>query len=506
MKIFKILFFISIFCIQAFNADAGEKKMVREPAVAGQFYPAYKNELSSILDGFLSSTKKQNIQGEIIGLLSPHAGYVFSAQTAAWVYKQIKGKNIDTVILVGSSHNFPVKGAAVWSGGDFATPLGNIEIDEEIVNKLIGEASFIKADNTAHYPEHSLEVQLPFLQKTLKNFKIVPILINDETYSLKTAEAIANAVKGKRVLLVASSDMTHYPDKENAEKIDSDILKIIEKFDTNELLKGDAKWMSQGIPNLSCTLCGLPAVITVMTAAKILGADTAKTIHYSNSATSRYGDSNRVVGYGGAVFIKSTGAQQKTKSEKPAAKTQGEFSVTKESQKELLKIARDSISGYLSTGKIPSFSAKNPELLNNGAVFVTLEKNHNLRGCIGTTEPRMPLYKAVSQLAVAAAVEDSRFNPVTKDELKDISIEVSVLSPLKKINSPDEITEGKHGVVIKKGFRSGLFLPQVWEHPQLAKKDAFLSTLCMEKAGLEPDAWKKSGTDMYIFTVFAFKE
>jgi len=477
--------------------------MVREPAVAGQFYPGDKNQLSGMLDGFFSKTKKQDIQGEIIGLVVPHAGYVFSAQTAAWVFKQIEGKDIDTVVLVGSSHNFGVTGAAVWSGGDFVTPLGKVKINEDIVKKLIDSADFIKVDNSVHIPEHSLEVQLPLLQKALKSFTIVPILINDIGYSQKTAEAIAGSVKGKHGLFVASSDMTHYPDKKDAEKIDNDILKTIEKFNTDGLIKCDDKWMSKGVPNLSCTLCGLTAVVTVMSASKMLGCDTAKIVNYSNSAESQYGDSSRVVGYGGIVFIKSG---QKKNQQAKAEEKQTEFSLTKESQIELLRIARNSIDGYLSTGNIPPVTTKIPELLNDGAVFVTLEKNHNLRGCIGTTEARMPLYKAVSQLAIAAAVEDTRFNPVTKGELKDINIEISVLSPLKKISSPDEITEGKHGVVVKKGFRSGLFLPQVWEHPQLATKEAFLSELCSQKAGLEPDAWKKGDVDLYIFTVFAFKE
>lgn len=501
MTVLKLILVLSVFIIQAPGVYAVEDKMTREPAVAGQFYPADKNQLSEMLDGFFSKTKKQDFGGEIIGIISPHAGYVFSAQTAAWVFKQIEGRKTDTVVLVGSSHKYLINGAAVWSGGDFLTPLGKVQIDEDSVKTLIKEAGFIKIDNNVHKPEHSLEVQIPFLQKMLGNFKILPILINDVSYSQKTAEAIAQAVKGKNVLLVASSDMTHYPNKKNAEIIDSDILKKIEGLDVTELEKNDAKWMSQGIPNLSCTLCGLPAVAAVMYASKLLGCDKAKTVHYSNSAESKYGDADRVVGYGSAVFVKS--AQSKTQAEQVKQK---EFSLTKESQTELLKIARGAIECYLSTGKIPSFSTKNREILNKGAVFVTLEKKHNLRGCIGTTEARTPLFEAVAQLAIAAAVEDSRFSPVTKDEMDDIKIEISVLSPLQKISSPDEITEGKHGVVVRKGSRSGLFLPQVWEHPELAKKEAFLSELCWQKAGLEPDAWKKGGADMYIFTVFAFKE
>ncbi|HAX61131.1 MAG TPA: TIGR00296 family protein, partial [Elusimicrobia bacterium] len=250
------------------------------------------------------------------------------------------------------------------------------------------------------------------------------------------------------------------------------------------------------------TLCGLPAVLTVMETSKILGADKSVIINYSNSAASSYGDANRVVGYGAAAFVK-TGKRVEGRSEKVEEK---EFSLKKESQKELLKIARQSIESYLTDGKIPKFTTTNSELLNDGAVFVTLEKNHYLRGCIGTTEARMPIYEAVTQLAIAAAVEDHRFPPVTKNELKDLKIEISVLSPLKKISAATEIIEGKHGVVVKKGARSGLFLPQVWEHPELSKKEAFLSELCRQKAGLEPDAWKKGNADLYTFTVFAFKE
>ncbi len=504
------LFLFSIFAGWAFCLHAGEEKMVREPAVAGQFYPADKNELSAMLDGFFSNTKKQGIKGEIIGLVSPHAGYVFSAQTAAWAYKQIEGKDIDTVILVGSSHNFPVEGAAVWTGGDFSTPLGNVAIDDELVKKLLDSEPAVRPDDTPHKPEHSIEVQIPFLQKMLKNFRIVPLLINDEKYSEKIAAAIAKAAAGKKILLVASTDMTHYPSKKDAETIDKDMLKSIGTFDTAEVINHNETWLSKGVPNLYCTLCGLPAVLTVMSASKLLGADSAQTINYSNSSDSKYGDASRVVGYGGVALIKSSkpgrGKADKTGKSESNKTQEKDFSLTKNAQDELLKIARSSIEFYIVNGKMPSVSTKNPELLADGAVFVTLEKNHDLRGCIGTTESRMPLYKAVSTLAIAAAVEDTRFNPVTADELKDITIEISVLSAQKKINSPNEIIPHKHGVVVRKGLRCGLFLPQVWEHPQLAGKDAFLSELCCQKAGLEPDAWKKEGTDLYTFTVFAFKE
>ncbi len=478
--------------------------MTRVPAVAGQFYPSDKKELSKMIDGFLSKTKKQNLNGKTIGLISPHAGYVFSGQTAAWSYKQVESEKFDTVILIGSSHNYPVKGAAIWTGGNFSTPLGEIEIDEEFTKELLSSKIF-QSNNNVHIPEHSLEVQIPFLQKVLKNFQLVAILINDEQSYKDVAEIIAKTISTskKSILLVASTDMTHYPAKKDAETVDKNILDAIAKFNSDELIKADEKWMSKGISELHCTLCGMAAVITVMETSKNLGADKSVIINYSNSVAAAYGDANKVVGYGAAAFIKTE--QKSTRAEEQKSEEK-DFSLTKESQKELLKIARNSIDDYLTTGKIPKFATANPELLNNGAVFVTLEKNHNLRGCIGTTEAKMPIHQAVTQLAIASAVDDHRFSSVTKNELKDVKIEISVLSPLKKISSVDEIVEGKHGVIVKKGFRSGLFLPQVWEHPELSKKDSFLSELCRQKAGLEPDAWKKGDVDLYIFTVFAFKE
>ncbi|MFH0948794.1 MAG: AmmeMemoRadiSam system protein B [Elusimicrobiota bacterium] len=531
MKFFSLLFlFLLVFPINSCNGkedkmsseekslpygqQAGTEGKMRVPAVAGQFYPADKNELSKMIDGFLSNTKKltqsvipsdmrELINGKIIGIISPHAGYIFSGQTSAWSYKQIEMEGFDTVILIGPSHKYPVKDAALWTGGNFSTPLGEVTIDEEITKELLLKGSkIITANNDVHIPEHSLEVQIPFLQKVLKNFKIVAVLINDENSYKQVAEIIATVIKNskKSVLLVASTDMTHYPTKKDAEMVDKNIFDTIVKFNCEELVKADKQWMSKGIEELHCTLCGLASVLTVLEASKILGADKPVILNYSNSAASPYGDANKVVGYGAVAFVKTV------ESVKCKVKSEKEFLLTKESQKELLKIARSSIDGYLTTRKIPKFATANPELLNNGAVFVTLEKNHNLRGCIGTTEARMPIYEAVTQLAIAAAVEDYRFSPATKNELNDIKIEISVLSPLKKISSATEIIEGKHGVVVRKGARSGLFLPQVWEHPELAKKEAFLSELCMQKAGLEPDAWKKGDVDLYTFTVFAFKE
>lgn len=181
-----------------------------------------------------------------------------------------------------------------------------------------------------------------------------------------------------------------------------------------------------------------------------------------------------------------------------------EFSVSEKSRKKLLSIARQSIEGYLANGKIPGFSVTGPELNTPAAVFVTLTIDGNLRGCIGTTVPREPLYKAVSRMAVAAATEDSRFPVLTPEELKNTRIEISVLSPMQRVKNADEIKQNTHGVIVFCGRKSGLFLPQVWEH--FSCKEDFLNELCWQKAGLEPGAWKNADTELHIFTVFAFEE
>jgi hypothetical protein len=240
-----------------------------------------------------------------------------------------------------------------------------------------------------------------------------------------------------------------------------------------------------------------------MYAAKELGADKAQILHYENSGDVT-GDRTRVVGYGAAAFYKKGTALESGKNKSKTEKKMSGFDISEKNQKELLKVARLSIENNLKTKQYSNYKTSDPELLTPAAVFVTLTINGNLRGCIGTTEPHAPLYEAVNQLAVAAAVEDYRFAPLTLNELAKTRIEISVLSPLTKVASADEIKEGVNGVVVRRGGKSGLFLPQVWE--QIPKKEEFLNELCWQKAGLEPAAWKDPQTELYTFTVFAFEE
>lgn len=486
---------------------------VRNPAVAGQFYPADAGELSETVDRFLGAVPAQNVSGTPVAILVPHAGYIFSGQTAAYAYKTISGKNIYNVVLIGNSHHFPLNTAAIYASGRFKTPLGEVEINKELAGKILANTKLAQDSTFPHNPEHSIEVQLPFLQRTLTNFKIVPILLGELSIEQcgELGSAIAKSINemglSQNTIIIASSDMSHYPSWANANMVDGAALKALEKFDPPVLKKTITNYLTSSIPNLSCVLCGEESVYTAMSAAKSLGANRVKVLKYTNSGETS-GDKSRVVGYGAVVFLKSEArkrpvqtAEQKSETEVRKMK---EFTVTEKNQKELLKIARQSIEGFLKTGKMPKFDVKDPELCAPSAVFVTLTKNKDLRGCIGTTAPQAPLYEAVSRMAVAAAFEDHRFSAVTPEELKDLHIEISVLSPMTRVKSADEIKQGTHGVVVRRGYRSGLFLPQVWEH--FSKKDDFLNELCWQKAGLEPGAWKNPDTELYVFTVFAFEE
>jgi hypothetical protein len=340
-----------------------------------------------------------------------------------------------------------------------------------------------------HQPEHSIEAEIPFLQYQLKNFRVVPILIatNDLPLLDKLAETIIKIIEesDKEILLIASSDMSHYHDYQTAVKMDRHTIDLIQK----------KKWdtLQQDIFSRKSELCGYFGFYTFTKVLQHFGCDQGVLLKYANSGDA-IGDttSTQVVGYSSIVFPK-------------AEKTQN--SELSPSDKEyLLQLARRSIEYYLENKKPLPLEKPGSEILHEErAVFVTLNKNHNLRGCIGQLIAQKPLYQAVAEMAVSAAFNDPRFRPVRADELKDISIEISVLTPMKRIKSIDEIEMGRDGVYIKKGMHSGVFLPQVAEETGWDKK-TFLENLCVQKAFLPKDAYLDEDTEIYIFQVEKFAE
>jgi len=488
---------IAVIIILSTTTACGQQD-VRPPAVAGQFYPASAKEIIGMVDGFLAKTDQPRIKQKPIAIICPHAGYVFCGAVAAFSYQQIKGRQYDTVIIVGNSHHYPLTKAAVYSRGWFETPLGKVRINEKLADELISQGQGIEASIQPHMPEHCIEVQIPFLQRVLANFQIVPVLASsDEDSYMPLGRALANACKGKNVLLVASTDMTHYPSAEDADKIDTATLKVIETLDPKKLAAHIAKCMGRGISNLRCVLCAEPAVEAVIAASRLLGADKAEILHYSNSGEVPEGSKEQVVGYG-AVAIYPSGQKSAGQGDEKITLNPGE-------QKKMLKLARETLEKYLSTGKKPDLNFPEQKLTRISGAFVTLKKHGMLRGCIGHIEAREPLAQAVRDLAIASATEDSRFQPVTKEELKDIDIEISVLSPATKVDSADDIVLGKHGVIVRKGYNTGVFLPQVATETGWTKEE-FLNELCSQKAGLPPDAWRDKDTELFVFTAQVFGE
>ncbi len=473
---------------------------IKQPDFAGQFYPAQGEELSRVIDNFLEKAEPKPVVGEILVLISPHAGYGYSGQTAAFGYKLIKNKPYKTVIILGTSHHKVFNGAAFYGKGAFETSLGKISIDEEFVKSVVGKDAEIFVDESAFSNEHSVEVQLPFLQKVLPSFsatkkgcsaesygwKIVPVVIGD--CSLDSCKKIARLIKeaiGERrdVLVIVSSDMYHGYDFEEAGKIDAFTLDLIKKMDYEDLY--------YALRDGSAQACGGFATVIALNLAKEKGYKDVEVLNQTNSAivTRNLVKGEWVVGYVSCVIINS----------------KGESMLNTQQRNELLKIARDSIATYLKTGKKLQVSQTDPVLNQETGSFVTLNKHGDLRGCIGNLTGRQPLYLTVRDMAVEAAVDDPRFGALSLAELKEIDIEISVLSPLKRIASVDNIELGQHGVLVRKGIHSGVFLPQVATETGWSKEE-FLNNLCAHKAGLSADAWKDKNTELYIFSAEVFSE
>jgi AmmeMemoRadiSam system protein B len=276
----------------------------RPPAVANQFYPGNADDLKKAINGYLARATMEKLNGSIIGLVVPHAGYVYSAPVAAYAYKQLTGKKYDVVIIIGCSHHHRYPYAAVWPSGSFRTPLGSVRVDTEVVGQLLQSPAF-KADPKPHLPEHSIEVQLPFLQTALDSFAIVPLLLgfDDLPTATQVARAVAAAAKNKNVLIVASTDLSHYPAYNDANRIDRATLESWKTLDPERICAAEQKLMAAGVTEEHCTMCATSAVLVTFLAAKELGARELTVLNYANSGDAT-GDHGRVVGYGAAALTR----------------------------------------------------------------------------------------------------------------------------------------------------------------------------------------------------------
>lgn len=482
-----ILFIVVILC----SCTAYSSEDIRKPAVAGAFYPEDKKALMEQVDSFLSNAKKSDVKGKIIALVAPHAGYEYSGQVAAYSFKQLEGTGFKKIIIISPSHYVSFDGMSVYNKGSFETPLGIIKIDEGLANKIMAKDKRFIFYPEAHQKEHAIEVELPFLQRVYKDkdFKIVPITMgNPEAGDIRILSDALYDVMDKDTLLIISVDLSHYYPYDTAVKLDTNAADNIEKLDGQKMM--------EDINSHNAEIDAPIAVLAMIMFANRSGAK-ASLIKYANSGDVT-GDKSRVVGYSSVIVYAPED------SDKKGEMIMKDEYLNKEEKKKLMEIAKLSVTEAV-TGErqfLPNVTEE--RLKENCGAFVTLKENGQLRGCIGYIQAVKPLFETVKDVAKSAAVNDYRFNPVTQEELGKLEYEISVLTPLKRIKDINEIEVGKHGLVMKRGFDSGLLLPQVateynWD------RETFLKETC-RKAGLAQDAWKDKATEIYTFSAEVFGE
>jgi hypothetical protein len=466
---------LSLLIAMALAAGAAWAQDVRAPVWAGAFYDGDGARLAAQIDAYLDNVKDPPALEDIRALICPHAGYIYSGQTAAYAYRLVRGKPYETVVIIGVSHRYALDGGSIYLKGGFETPLGIARVDEEVAARIAKTSGFSYVAE-AHAEEHSIEVQVPFVQRALPGAKLVPILLGypNRRDVNALAEGLAAVANDRKVLIIASTDLSHYLSKKDANKVDAATISLVQSLNANTILSRCARGDN--------IMCGGGGVAGVLLALKKIGEPHVEVLRYSDSSDAS-GDEARVVGYVAAAVTLKAGPPK-------------EFSLSPAEKKDLLALARQAVQTFVTEKKIVEYRTDDPNLLAERGAFVTLRKKGELRGCIGFIEPVASLCETVIQTAILAASEDDRFTPVTPEELNELEVEVSVLTPLKKIENPRLVQVGKHGLVISRGKNRGLLLPQVpvennWD------RERFLNEACL-KAGLPPDAWKK-GTEISVF-------
>ncbi len=460
---------------------------IRKSVIAGSWYPANPNQLRNEINKYLDKASVEEPGGKIIGLIAPHAGYIYSGWVAAYAYKFLKKQPVKRVIIIAPSHHAYFHGASLYTEGGYETPLGVVNLDKEIIKELLETSSIIRAIPEAHAKEHSLEIQLPFLQVVLGNdFLLTPIVMGIQSYEtcLDLAEAITKVCQNKEVLIIASSDLSHYHSEKKAHELDGRVIERIKNLDPEGLFEDIKSGLSEA--------CGGGPIVATMISCQNLGANKALILKYATSADVT-GDRSGVVGYLSVAFISNPGHSKKV----------GVDLGLSEAEKKILKqLAYDTIKAKLEGKPLPTIENPSGKLLEKRGAFVTIHKHGQLRGCIGLIEAYKPLWETVRDMAIQSAFHDPRFSPLRPQEFDDIEIEISVLTPLEPMKSVEDIEIGRHGLLIRQGFQSGLLLPQVATEHGL-DPITFLSWTC-RKAGLPENAWKQKDTEIYLFSADIF--
>lgn len=435
--------------------------MLRESAVAGQFYPNSPSQLRSMIESFIDTgTEKE----DVVGLLAPHAGYIYSGAVVGAVISRVQFKN--TFIILGPNHTGYGKPFSVMAEGSWKTPLGEVQIDSELAKKLVSISHYLEEDTQAHEFEHSIEVQLPFLQYFKSDVKFVPIILssgNGDTFKQIGRDIVRALQELKReAVIFASSDMSHYEPQGIARKKDQQAIEAMIDLDQDELLK------RVEVQNIS--MCGYAPAVAMLTAAKELGGTSTRLVKYQTSGDIS-GDYNAVVGYAGIIVKRLS---------------------------PLVKLAKEALETYIKTGKVYKPGELASEMKDQAGVFVCIKKFGELRGCIGTFEPCYDnVAEEVVMNAISTAVRDPRFEPVRAGELKDLEYTVDVLTHPEPVADKEELDPKKYGVIVESGYRRGLLLPDL----EGVDTVDYQIDISRQKAGIEPEEPVK----LYRFEVKRYK-
>jgi AmmeMemoRadiSam system protein B/AmmeMemoRadiSam system protein A len=478
----------------------GEGQNVREPAVAGRFYPDSEAELSKKINNYLDKASIESLPGKPVAIITPHAGYQYSGAVAAYGFKAIKGYKYKRVIILAPSHYSRYRGASILDVDAYKTPLGLVKLNHGICNNLINNPPFIGTFKNAHKREHSLETQLPFLQTVLgDDFELIPLLIS--RLNNEEVDFIADKLRpliDEDTLVVVSSDFTHYGHGYDYVPFKKDVEANIERLDHGAIerilaLDLDGFFRYKGATGI--TACGFMPISVMM---KILPPNVqGKMLKYDTSG-SILGNFESSVSYASIVF---------TRDIEPPDIIGDSTGLSHDEKLTLLEVARDTLE-CCAKGKKPELDSGeytlSQTLKEKRGVFVTLNKNGHLRGCIGHIQPEEQLFDAVIDNTINSSTNDGRFKPVSEDELSDIEIDISVLSPIKKISGAEKFITGKHGIIIRLGGMRAVFLPQVATEQGWDREET-LAHLC-NKAGLPSNAWKDEEMEFFVFTAEVFHE
>ncbi len=466
---------------------------------AGTFYPAKAPEITSQITEFLKNAGTASLSSKPLGIIVPHAGYVYSGAVAAHAYREIKNQNYDAVIILAPCHVEYFPFAAIYPGEAYLTPLGKVLIDKQLAAECVTSDGLVKFANQGHLSrkfdrsEHSLEIQLPFLQIVLPNTPIVPIVIGTQDWKVLKAlgDRLGQLIRERNILIVASTDFSHFHSYAECQAIDQRAIASLKKL--------DPLIFHRGLVSENYEACGGGPVTSLLIAVQNMNP-ALEILKVANSGDIPHGDKSRVVGYVAAAIYRRNNLSKEVKTMSDSQLNKGEL--TRAEQIWLLDLAEATVTACVNKKPLPDPQDVPEKFKVKRGAFVTLEKNGELRGCIGYILPILPLYQTVIEMAHSAALRDPRFSPVSPGELKNITVEISVLTVPETITDPSLIEVGKHGIIMKRGYAQGLLLPQVatdygWD------RETFLEHTCL-KAGLPRNAWQDKNTEIQIFSAQVF--